>query len=95
MGYRRAGWYAYDRFDNDAIPSAERIIPGLHESLYFVLFEVPDFLSERKQLLGINRRAERGASRERDVHSGKRLSLSERLQPSLPLFAHVPSASSG
>lgn len=29
MGYRRAGWYAFDRFDNDNIPSAEEIIPAL------------------------------------------------------------------
>jgi uncharacterized protein YndB with AHSA1/START domain len=27
MGYRRAGWYAFDLFDNDGIPSAERIVP--------------------------------------------------------------------
>jgi hypothetical protein len=26
-GYGRAGWYAYDRFDNDNLPSADRIIP--------------------------------------------------------------------
>ena len=29
MGYRRAGWYAFERFDNDNIPSAEEIIPAL------------------------------------------------------------------
>lgn len=136
MGYRRAGWYAFDRFDNDNIPSAEAIIPalqhldigqvigeeglavqaiepnrllllafhypktewvlkqglwprfgdcswsilldpidggqrtrlvlrmrygcrlGLHV-LYWPLFEPADFLSERKMLLGIKRRAER------------------------------------
>jgi hypothetical protein len=29
MGYRRAGWYAFDRFDNDNIQSAEEIIPTL------------------------------------------------------------------
>ena len=29
MGYRRAGWYAFDLFDNDGIASAERIIPEL------------------------------------------------------------------
>jgi hypothetical protein len=29
MGWRRAGWYSYDRIDNDKIPSAERIIPEL------------------------------------------------------------------
>jgi hypothetical protein len=27
MGYRRAGFYSYDRLDNDGIPSAERILP--------------------------------------------------------------------
>lgn len=27
LGYRRAGWYSYDLFDNGAIPSAERILP--------------------------------------------------------------------
>jgi hypothetical protein len=27
MGYRRAGFYSYDRLDNDSIPSAERILP--------------------------------------------------------------------
>lgn len=26
MGYRRAGFYSYDRLDNDGIPSADRII---------------------------------------------------------------------
>jgi hypothetical protein len=26
-GYKRAGWYAYDLFDNDGRPSADRIIP--------------------------------------------------------------------
>jgi hypothetical protein len=26
-GYDRAGWYAYDLFDNDNMPSADRIIP--------------------------------------------------------------------
>src|SRR5579859_6600459 len=31
MGYRRAGWYAFDRFDNDNIPSAEEIIPALQQ----------------------------------------------------------------
>lgn len=29
MGYKRAGWYAYDWIDNDRIPSAERIVPEL------------------------------------------------------------------
>jgi hypothetical protein len=29
IGYRRAGWYGYDWFDNDGIPSADRIIPQL------------------------------------------------------------------
>ncbi len=27
IGSRRAGWYAYDLFDNDDIPSAEAILP--------------------------------------------------------------------
>jgi hypothetical protein len=27
LGYRRAGWYAFDLFDNDGIPSAEEILP--------------------------------------------------------------------
>ena len=26
MGYRRAGWYGYDQFDNDGVPSATRIL---------------------------------------------------------------------
>jgi len=29
LGYGRAGWYSYDWIDNDAIPSADRIIPEL------------------------------------------------------------------
>ena len=29
IGYRRAGWYAYDLFDNDGIPSSETILPHL------------------------------------------------------------------
>ena len=31
MGWHRAGWYSYDRIDNDRIPSAERIIPELQD----------------------------------------------------------------
>jgi hypothetical protein len=27
MGYRRAGWYGYDQFDNDGIPSATKLLP--------------------------------------------------------------------
>jgi hypothetical protein len=27
MGYRQAGFYSYDRLDNDGIPSAEQILP--------------------------------------------------------------------
>ena len=27
MGYRRAGWYGFDQFDNDGIPSATRVLP--------------------------------------------------------------------
>jgi hypothetical protein len=29
ISFDRAGWYAFDRFDNDNIPSAEEIIPAL------------------------------------------------------------------
>lgn len=29
MGYRRAGFYSYDRLDNDGIPSADYLIPQL------------------------------------------------------------------
>ncbi len=32
IGYRRAGFYSYDRLDNDGIPSAERILPE-HQTL--------------------------------------------------------------
>jgi hypothetical protein len=32
MGYRKAGFYSYDRLDNDGIPSAEVIIPK-HQDL--------------------------------------------------------------
>lgn len=28
LGWKRAGWYGYDRIDNDRIPSADRIIPN-------------------------------------------------------------------
>ena len=28
MGCRRAGWYSYDRLDNDGVPSADRILPA-------------------------------------------------------------------
>lgn len=30
-GYTRAGWYAYDRFDNAGVPSADRIVPELQD----------------------------------------------------------------
>jgi hypothetical protein len=30
-GYRRAGWYSYDRIDNAGRPSAERIVPALQD----------------------------------------------------------------
>jgi hypothetical protein len=30
-GYRRAGWYSYDRFDNAGRPSADRVIPELQD----------------------------------------------------------------
>jgi hypothetical protein len=29
MGCHRAGWYSYDRLDNDGIPSANEIVPSL------------------------------------------------------------------
>ena len=29
MGWRRAGWYSYDRIDNDRIPGADRSMPEL------------------------------------------------------------------
>jgi hypothetical protein len=29
MGCQRAGWYSYDGLDNEGVPSAERIFPGL------------------------------------------------------------------
>lgn len=29
LGYRRAGWYGFDQFDNDGIPSADHVIPEL------------------------------------------------------------------
>jgi hypothetical protein len=31
LGYGRAGWYSYDWIDNDAQPSADRIIPELQQ----------------------------------------------------------------
>jgi hypothetical protein len=31
IGYRRAGFYSYDRLDNDGIPSADRILPEYQE----------------------------------------------------------------
>jgi NAD(P)-dependent dehydrogenase (short-subunit alcohol dehydrogenase family) len=148
MGYRRAGWYAFDRFDNDGIPSAERIIPEFQnlrvgqvigeegnavreiepnrhlllsfhypktewvvkagvwpkfgdeswcwflkpidggertrlitrvryarkpgiETIYWMLFEVPDLLSARKQLSGIKRRAERDVNTHNGAMDGK------------------------
>jgi hypothetical protein len=32
MGYRRAGFYSYDRLDNAGLPSAERVLPE-HQNL--------------------------------------------------------------
>lgn len=29
LGCTRAGWYSYDRLDNDGVPSAQRIVPEL------------------------------------------------------------------
>jgi hypothetical protein len=31
MGYRRGGWYSYDRLDNGGVPSADRIVPELQQ----------------------------------------------------------------
>lgn len=31
MGWKRAGWYSFDRIDNDHIPSAGRIVPELQD----------------------------------------------------------------
>ena len=31
VGYRQAGFYSYDRLDNDGIPSAERILPAYQD----------------------------------------------------------------
>lgn len=31
MGYRRAGWYGFDQFDNDGVPSATRILPEFQD----------------------------------------------------------------
>jgi hypothetical protein len=31
MGWKKAGWYSYDRVDNDGIPSAQRIVPELQD----------------------------------------------------------------
>lgn len=31
IGFGRAGWYSYDWIDNDGIPSADHIVPGLQE----------------------------------------------------------------
>lgn len=54
MGYRRAGFYSYDRLDNAGIPSAERILPeyqglkvgdeiplGRHSRMEVVVLEPP------------------------------------------------------
>jgi len=30
-GYTRAGWYAYDRFDNGGRPSADSVVPELQQ----------------------------------------------------------------
>ena len=39
MGCRRAGWYSYDRLDNDGVSSADRIVPELQQQV-----EVGDIL---------------------------------------------------
>lgn len=31
MGYRRAGWYGFDQFDNDGIPSSNLILPQFQD----------------------------------------------------------------
>ena len=33
MGGGRAGWYSYDRIDNDGRPSADRIVPDLPDRI--------------------------------------------------------------
>lgn len=33
MGCGRAGWYSYDRLDNDGVPSQDRIVPELQQQV--------------------------------------------------------------
>lgn len=59
IGYHRAGWYAYDLFDNDDIPSAESILPEFqHLEVGQVIGEegnaVREMLPERHLLLGFH-----------------------------------------
>ena len=35
IGYKRAGFYSYDRLDHDGIPSAERILAALMETIEY------------------------------------------------------------
>jgi hypothetical protein len=57
VGYHRAGWYAYDLFDNDDIPSAESILPEFqHLEVSQVIGEegnaVREIAAEQHLLLG-------------------------------------------
>lgn len=59
IGYHRAGWYAYDLFDNDDIPSAESVLPEFqHLEIGQVIGEegnaVHEIEPERHLLLGFS-----------------------------------------
>ena len=59
IGYHRAGWYAYDLFDNDDIPSAESVLPEFqHLEIGQVIGEegnaVREIEPERHLLLGFS-----------------------------------------
>lgn len=59
IGYHRAGWYAYDLFDNDDIPSAESILPEYQKlEIGQVIGEegnaVREILPEQHLLLGFH-----------------------------------------
>ena len=59
IGYHRAGWYAYDLFDNDDIPSAESILPEFQQlEIGQVIGEegnaVREIVPERHLLLGFH-----------------------------------------
>jgi len=55
MGAGRAGWYSWDAIDNGGTPSARRVVPELQPVIHFPM--------QRKQLIGIARRAELTMSR--------------------------------